>query len=161
MKSIISLLCIILISSCASSRQTQLNEDYQELRAYLTKIDRYLKKHNIYTQRKMKIRFDINYIKKVSEIRNMNIVGLCLKRNNTNKILLNWNKWRVSSSQEKYWLLLHEIGHCYFDLEHVRNKRDIMAHRIPKTISSKDLSHSSAIFIRRLKRTRHYQALEY
>lgn len=39
--------------------------------------------------------------------------------------------WHRASNLEKTWLMVHELGHCMFHLDHSDNPNDIMSHIPP------------------------------
>lgn len=103
MKTIIVLLFLIL-TACGS------NNIDREFDPYLSEIKKDFSSKGL----ELHINYSIEFISK--DLGNIN--GRCVSEISNRRIEIQKNKWELLSWDQRYWLLVHEIGHCSFNLGH-------------------------------------------
>jgi hypothetical protein len=70
-------------------------------------------------------------------------------------IMINQNQWKRHTSNQKLWIMFHELAHDLFDIEH--NEIELMMTRLPRFVSQSDLNRVMWELVEYLKDNKKWQ----
>ena len=110
--------CFVITFSCMACQ----NDDDKKIDAELAEfIEVFLEEAEI-----REVAIDLGMLDISAHIMNIqerNIVGQCYTYSNDSKeIIIDENYWRELDYLDKEYIMLHELGHCILDRDHINNK---------------------------------------